>query len=94
MPPYDMINKGWLKDILAGKKKLLKLRQVKLISVPKFDEVSVKNLYEKLLDLEGMSAYFPDKFAKGRSCDREYMFNIANSLHEDVVGTILIHAMN
>ena len=64
MPPYDMINKGWLKDILAGKKKLLKLRQVKLISVPKFDEVSVKNLYEKLLDLEGMSAYFPDKLRR------------------------------
>ena len=52
---------------------------VKYIDVPHYDELSVKNLYDKFLQLDGMHQYFPDKYAKGRQCDREYMFNVANT---------------
>ena len=70
-----------IKAIFAGDKKLLKLADVKFISVPKYDEISVKNLYGKLIELEGMGYYFPTKYAKERQCDREYLFNVANTLH-------------
>ena len=76
MITYDM-----LKLVFAGKKKLLKLKEVKFIQTPKYDEISVKNLYDKFIDMEGMKDYFPDKYAKGRQCDREYMFNVANILY-------------
>ncbi len=94
MPPYNMLNKAWLKDIFAGKKRLLKLKDVNRIAVPKYDEVSVKGLYDKLLNLKGMKDYFPDKYAKGRTADREYMFNIANTLHQNIVEEVVCHALN
>ena len=66
MPPYQMTTHGFLKEVFEGKKKLMKLKDVKHIQVPKYDEISVKNLYNKFLKLEDISKYFPDKYAKGR----------------------------
>ena len=40
-----MINKDYLKDIFAERKKLMKLVDVKLVAVPKYDEISVKNIW-------------------------------------------------
>ena len=39
-----MMNKDFLRAVLADKKKLLKLSDVKMINVPKYEELSVKNL--------------------------------------------------
>ena len=55
MPPYDMCNRDLPKDIFAGRKHLMKLSEVKFISVPKYDELSVKALYRKLTGLPGMA---------------------------------------
>ena len=44
----------------------MKLKEVNLVSVPKFDEISVKNLYSQLIVLDGMKVYFPNKYNKGR----------------------------
>ena len=80
-----MFTKDYAKDIFAEKKQLIKKKNVFYIDVPKFDELSVKNLYDTLLELDGMQSYFPDYYPKGRQCDRDYMFNIANTLHPGVV---------
>ena len=45
------------------------------------------------MTLDGVKHYFPDTYPKGRVCDREYMFNIVNTLHENVVSEILKHAL-
>ena len=37
--------------------------------------------------------YFPDSYPKGRVCDREFMFNVVNTLHPDVVTRIREHAL-
>ncbi len=52
--------------LFAGDKKLMKLKDVNFVSAPKYDEISVKNLDPKLIEYEGMKAYFPDKYNKGR----------------------------
>ena len=61
MPPYEMFTKGrfhiidsnsvldFAKEIFEGSKKLLKLGEVKFITVIKYDELSVKRLYSKFL---------------------------------------------
>lgn len=41
-----------------------------------------------------MKRYFPDKYAKNRQCDRDYMFNIANSLHPNVVKEVIEYALS
>ena len=88
-----MFTKDYAKDIFSEKKLLIKKKNVLFVEVPKFDELSVKNLYEKLLALDNMSLYFPDQFPKGRQCDREYMFKVANTLHEGVVQELIDHAV-
>ena len=65
-----MFTKDHAKEIFQGTKKLLKMSDVKFVNVIKFDELSVKNLYNKLLVLDGMEQYFPNKYPKGRKCDR------------------------
>ncbi len=46
MMPYKQVTKDFLKEVLTGKKKLLKMNDVKFINPPLFDEIAVKNLYE------------------------------------------------
>ena len=85
MPPYEQFTKDFAKLVFRGEKALLKNRDVKLVEVTRYDELSVKNLYKKFMELDGVSDYFPDKYPKGRVCDREFMFNVVNTLHEEVV---------
>jgi hypothetical protein len=87
-----MCTKDMLKGIFAGNKKLIKSKDIKYISTPRYDEISVKHLYDKLLMLEGMAEHFPSKYGKGRQCDREFFFNIANTLHPEVMAELLEYA--
>ena len=87
-----MVNKDFLKQVLADKKRLMPLKKVNWVVVPKFDELSVANLQEKMkADAEFMQ-YFPDKLPKGRSPAREYFFNILNSIHPQYVARLIDHA--
>ena len=47
--PYKMVTKDYLKDVLQGKKKLLKMSEVRFINLPLFDEIAVKHLYNDVL---------------------------------------------
>ena len=69
-------NKDWLRDIFADRKKLLPLAEVKLVNVPAYDELSVKQLWPQLSGEIGFMAYMPDKLPKGRLPDRTYFFNV------------------
>ena len=88
-----MFTKDFAKEIFEGKKKLLKNCDVKIVRITKYDELSVKNLYPKFLSLHEFVNYMPNKYAKGRQCDRDYMFNVANTLHSDVVKELVEHAL-
>ena len=44
----------YLKEIFNNKKTLLKQSEIKTIDVIKYDELSVKNLYDKFLSLDGL----------------------------------------
>ena len=82
----------WIKQILAKEKRLLKMKDVRPINPPRFDEISVKNLYEDCLKLPNMSLYFPDRYPKGRQCCRKYFFDILNTLHPDYTRSMIINA--
>ena len=47
VPDDQMINKDFLKAVLNGQKSLLKLKDVKFVNPPSYDEISVKNLFPK-----------------------------------------------
>ena len=88
-----MFTKDYAKEIFAETKVLIKKKDVQYVDVPKYDELSVKGLYNRFLELPGMAKYFPSSYPKGRQCDRDYMFNIANTLQQDVVQELIEHAV-
>lgn len=92
MPPYDMVTKDFLKAVLSEKKDLLKMNKVNFINAPSYDEIGVKALYAKVIERPGMSMYFPDKYPKGRQCDKQYMYNIWSSLHHEEVQEVIAYA--
>ena len=80
-----MVNKQFFKDVLAEKKDLIRIFDVKFCICPAFDEIGVKALYEKVIKRPGMAKYFPDKYPKGKACNREYMYNIWHTVHPEEV---------
>jgi hypothetical protein len=40
MPPINMITSTFLKQVLSGEKKLIKIAQVNFCNPPKYDEIS------------------------------------------------------
>ena len=53
---------------------------MKFVQVPMYDELSVVALWPLMRqDVEFMQ-YFPDKMPKGRMPDREFFFNVLNTL--------------
>ena len=92
LPDEAVINKDFMKAVLAGQKDLLKKDQVKEITVPKYDELSVKSIYPLFKKDAQMMKYFPDVYPKGKGPPREYFFNILNTLHGDYLQQIMGHA--
>jgi hypothetical protein len=78
--------------VLAGEKRLLKIKIVKFCNPPPFDEIGVIRLYDQVKALPGMDQLFPTKFPKGRSCCKAYMYNCWNTMHEDMVQKVIAHA--
>ena len=61
-----MVNRDFLKSILAGRKQLMPLKDVNVVSVPKFEELSVENVMKLMKDDATFLSYFPDNLPKGR----------------------------
>ena len=78
-----MTTKDFLKEVLSGKKKLLKMLDVRFINVPSYDEISVKAMYPMFKKDAEMMQYFPDKYSAGKGPPRDYFFPILNTVHPD-----------
>jgi hypothetical protein len=87
-----MINKDFLKLVLSDKKKLLPLSDLRCVAVPKFDELSVKNVFTLIMKDREVMQYFPDSYPKGRVPDREYTFNVYHTIRPDFVRKLIVHA--
>ena len=74
-----MISKDFLRQILSEEKALLPLSEVKWVTVARYDELSVINLFPQMKSHTDLMRYFPDRLPKGRNPDRQYFFNILNS---------------
>ena len=68
------------------------MNQVKFINVPLYDELSVKSLWPQMKTDEEFMQFFPNKLPKGRLPDRPYFFNVLNTLNEDYVQELIMHA--
>ena len=83
LPPEAHVNKDFLKDVLVGKKHLMKKHQVNYINVPHYDELSVVSLWPDLKKDADFMAYFPAVYPKGRGPPRDYFFNVLHTVKPD-----------
>lgn len=94
VPPEKYINKDFLKQVLAEEKHLLPNDEVKTVSVPLYDELSVKKFYPMFQADKEVMRYLPDPTPDGRLPDRKYFFNILNTLKPDYMKKVIEHANN
>ena len=92
MPDANVVNKDFLKDVLSGKKQLMKKTDVHKIAVPHYDELSVKALWPDVSKDPEFTCYFPDKYPAGRGPPRQYFFDILNTLQPQYLKRVLAHA--
>ena len=45
VPPHFMMHRDFMKQVLAGQKKLMPLKDVSRVVVPKYEELSVEKVY-------------------------------------------------
>ena len=81
-----------MKAILCGDKRLLWKVDVKHIKVCKYDEIAVKTMYPKLLERAELKPYFPDKYPKGRQCEKEYFWNVCATIFPEEVQNLILNA--
>ena len=92
LPPEDVINKDFLKEVLAGQKQLLRKAEVRQIAAPHYDELSVKHLWPDVKKDGNFLTYFPSTYPKGKGPPREYFFNVLNTLQAEYLEKIIAHA--
>ena len=80
-----MLNKDFIKLVLVEKKKLLPLSEVKHVHIPKYEELSVKKLWPLTWNVEDFMVYMPDHTPEGRLPDRQYFWNVLNTVNSDYV---------
>ena len=92
MPPESLINKDFLKQVLADQKQLIKKQDVSYIEVPHYEELAVKNLYPQFAGDDLFTRYFPDEYPVGKGPPREYFFNVLHTLYPEFLQRMLTHA--
>ena len=92
LAPNTTINKDFFRGIFRGDKKLLTNKEVRKVNAPKYDELGVCHLWKIFKDEPKFARYFPDRLPKNRLPDREYFFNVLNTVYPDYCDAMIKHA--
>ena len=84
-----MLNKDFIKLVLVEKKQLLSLSEVKHVHIPKYEELSVKKLWPLMWQIQNFMVYMPDPTPDGRLPDRQYFWNVLNTVNSGYVSQLV-----
>ena len=77
LPSYEDTSVLFLREVIAGRKQLIKLKDLIPCNVPRMTEFNADVLYRQALNDTVASMYLPDPTNKGaRSCSRKFLFNV------------------
>ena len=62
-------------------KKAFKLNQIKVINIPRIDELSVKNIFGIVKDDVRIKPYLPFNYYEKTQPDRQFLLNIVNTIY-------------
>ena len=80
--------------VLREEKSILPLYQVKWVTVPHYDELSVKQYLPRFQEDEEFMKYMPMITAESRVPERSFFWNVANTVQFDFVQKAIQHANN
>ena len=55
------------------------------VTVPHYPELSVKDYYQQYKEDEKLMWFMPSNYAKGRQIDRDYFWNVFNTVYSEAV---------
>ena len=76
---------------MKGEKKLFPIGDVRFINVPKYPELAVRKMMDLIRDDEMLVEYFPNNIEKKRTIDRDWYFNIINTVHPGFLDQLIRH---
>ena len=83
----------FLKQVLAGQKKLYKSSEVKIINMPKYDELSCKNVSKLVRSDPHVQQYLKDEWCSDKQpVNKEYFFNVLNTCYPDYLPQLIKHS--
>ena len=85
VPPKSQFTKDFIKDLLANKKSLIKMVDIKMIAVPQYQELGVFKIWKQVNEDEDLMRFFCDSYADGKYPDRTYFYNVLNIVHPSYV---------
>ena len=83
MPPEHHTNKDWWKALLRDDKKAFTLQQIKPITVPRIDELSVPKLFGMVKEDLRIKEYLPWSYYERTKPDRQFLLNIVNTIYPE-----------
>jgi hypothetical protein len=92
LPPYTEANLEFMRDVISGKKKLIKNDDVKIITVPNLPELSALRLCKLAHADRVISKYLPE-YNENRSYNRKFLFTVINTVKRDFFPTNIREAM-
>ena len=87
-----MMTKDFLRQVLAEEKDFIKMEGLRTINVPHFDELSVKNIFPKFQQDPAVMRFLPNRLPKGKLPEREYFFNVLNTVNPEYTQSMIDHA--
>ena len=79
MPPLSDCSMPFLKDVMAGRKRLLSLSDVRTVAVPRFKEFSARNLLGPALQDPELKPFLPDLNAHD-PINKTWFFNVIETV--------------
>ena len=68
------------------------LSACKMVNVPCYDELAVKNIWPSCQKMPDIMKFFPDSLPKGRLPDRQFFWTVLNTLNTEYVTQCIEHA--
>ena len=87
-----MLTKDFLKQILTEEKKLVEIKEISMVKVPFYDELSVKKFYPIMCGDDNFMQYMPDPTPENRLPERTFFWNAANTLDRPYVRMLVLKA--
>ena len=78
LPPYDDCSMEFMREALAGRKKLLTNRDLCSVNVPRYKEFNATNLQNLAMQDDELRVYLPDT-SDNKVINRRFLFNVSHA---------------